>query len=283
MTDATKENLAIILVPGSFSPPHFYAKVSRQLVIDGFSNVRECQLLSAAPLLDQRHPPAKIEDDALYIREVIQAYLEKGKDVIVVMNSYAGLPGTEAIKGLPSRSTLTPSPADGASRNGGVVGMIYLSSFLPFPGDTLRSLMSDSLFEPLKSGTPGGYMILPNESGPGIFNDLYAAGKEAEAKYQFEQMITHSSDSFDGKVTNDIWSKENAFQGQVVYIIGECDVVVPPTLAEGMISKVAETVENKVKVVRVQDGGHVMHVSKPDEVVAVVEGVVADLQKASAT
>jgi len=69
----------------------------------------------------------------------------------------------------------------------------------------------------------------------------------------------------------------------VVYIIGECDVVVPPTLAEGMISKVAETVENKVKVVRVQDAGHVMHVSKPDEVVTVVEGVVADLQKASAT
>lgn len=274
LTATTKENTAIILVPGSFSPETFYTKVSRQLVSDGFAAVRECQLLSAAPAGEQRQPPAKFEDDALYIREVISAYLTQGKDVVLVMSSYAGLPGTEAIKGLPSRSSLAAETVDG-QRKGAVVGMIYLSSFLPFPEDSLRTMMGDYLFEPLKSGDPGKYMYLSAESGPGIFSDLHAEGKEDEVKYWVGRMYTHSSDSFDGKVTHDMWA-DGAFQGKVVYIMGECDMVVPPALAQNMIDKVNDQAGTKrVELLSIPKGGHVMHVTKPEVVVKAIEDLLA--------
>jgi len=142
VTEEAKNNIAVVLIPGSFSPPEFYAKVSRQLITNGYENIQQCQLLSACPKNDQKPRPPKLEDDALYIREVVSAYLSKGKDIVLVMNSYGGFPGTEAIKGLPSRSSLAADMVTDV-RKGAVVGMIYLSSFLPFPGDSLRSTMGE--------------------------------------------------------------------------------------------------------------------------------------------
>lgn len=280
LTEEAKSNAAIVLIPGSFTPPEFYTKVSRQLITDGFEHVHQCQLLSACPKNDQKTPPPKVEDDALYIREVISACLTQGKDIVLVMNSYGGLPGTEAIKELPSRSSLAAEKVTDV-RKGAVVGMIYLSSFLPFSGDSLRGMMGDRLFEPLKSGTPGGYMDLPGESGPGIFSDLVAEGKEDEVQYWFQRMVTHSSDSFDGKVTHDLW-KEGAFDGKVMYIVGENDMVVPPDLADEMIEKVWKAAGmEKLTVKRIEKGGHCMHVTRPDVVAGAIEGLLSDMERGS--
>lgn len=278
LSDSVKENVAIVLVPGSFSPEHLYNKVSRQLITEGFTAVRECPLLSAAPKNDQRQPPAKLEDDAMYIREVLAAYLTQGRDVVLVMNSYAGFPGTEAIKSLASRSSLAGETVEG-QRKGAVVGMIYLSSFLPFPGDSLRNSMSDYLVEPLKSGDPGNYMSLTDEYAPAIFSDLMAEGKDEEVKFWFEKIYTHSSDSFDGKVTYDMWA-DGAYAGKSVYILGENDLVVPPALAETMVEKVsAKAGKDKVKLVKIEKGGHAMHVTKPEVVVRAITDLLAELQK----
>jgi len=280
LSKEAKNDIAIILIPGSFTPPEFYTKVSRQLITNDFEHVCQCQLLSACSKNDQKTPPAKLEDDALYIREVVSAYLSQGKDVVLIMNSYGGLPGTEAIKDLPTRSSLAAEMVNDV-RKSAVVGMIYLSSFLPFPGDSLRGMMGDSLFEPLKSGTPGGYMDLPEESGPGIFSDWIAEGKEDEVKYWFTRMVTHSSDSFDGKVTHDLW-KEGAFDGKLMYIVGENDMVVPADLADRMIEMSRKTVGmNKLEVKRIQKGGHCMHVTRPDVVAGAIESLLSDLVSAS--
>lgn len=269
MTDINvKDNIAFVLVPSSFTPPTYYNGVSRKLITNGYENVSGCQLLSACPPHELRRPPAKLEDDALYIREVIQAYLSKGKDVILIMNSYAGFPGTEAIKDLPNRSNLA---------GGAVVGLIYLSAYLPHAGDSVRSLTGDLLFEPLKFGTPGGYMTMPKEAGQGIFNDWYAEGREKEAEAAFANILNQSSDSFDGKVTNDIWSKQDTFKGKVVYIIGEMDIVVPPSFGQAMVEKVNGLVPGRVRTVRINNAGHVSHVTRPEVVAGIIEDLVGEL------
>ena len=74
-----------------------------------------------------------------------------------------------------------------------------------------------------------------------------------------------------------MWSKPENFMGKVVYIMGEIDMVVPPAVATSMIEKVNRMVEGKVKVVKVKDGGHVTHVSKPDVVAGVIEDLVEKL------
>lgn len=275
ISSSIKNNTAIVLVPGSFTPETFYTHVSRRLISDGFSAVIQCQLLSAAPKDNQRTPPAKLEDDAFYIREVLEAYLAQGKDIVLVMNSYGGFAGTEAIKGIPTRSSLTTEIQ--AGQRGALVGMVYLSSFVPLAGDSLRSVMGDTLFEPLKSGDPGNYMYLPDQSGPGIFSDYAAEGKDDEVAYWFGRMLTHSSDSFDGKVSHDMWA-EGAFDGKAVYILGENDLVVPPTLAESMLEKIESKVgKGKVELKRIDKGGHMMHVTRPDVVADIIEELLASM------
>jgi pimeloyl-ACP methyl ester carboxylesterase len=271
-----KSNLAILLVPGSFTPTHYYTHVCRSLQESGnYAAVQAVPLMSACKANEQRQPPATLEADTFYIREVLQALLAKGHDVIMVMNSYGGFPGTQALQGLPSRGVVVDACKPG--EQGSVVGLVYLSSFLPFPGDSLRSMMGDTLFEPLKSGDPGNYMYLPAESGPGIFSDWAAdGGKDKDIEYWFGEMTTHSSDSFDGKVTHDLWA-DGAFQGKALYVIGEKDAVVQPGLSESMIEKVNKVAEGKVAIKRVPDGGHVMHVTRPQAVVDAVEEVIASL------
>lgn len=275
--DSTKKGVAIVLVPGSFCPADFYIQVTQLLRASGYSSVHECPLLSAAPKDNQRTPLAKLEDDVNHIREVLQGLLSDGKDVVMMMNSYAGFPGTEAVRGLASRESLDSSSI--TDDKGAIVGLIYLSSFLPFPGDSLRNVMGEYLFEPLKTGDPGKYMYLPAEGGPGIFNEWAVEGsaRDEDVKEWFGRMITHTSDSFDGKVTYDIWSDDD-FKGKVVYVIGELDLVVPPALAESMIDRVeSKAGKGKVEVKRFESGGHVMHVTRPDTVVQVVENLLRGL------
>lgn len=277
ISESTKQNVAIVLVPGSFCPADFYTKVTQSLISDGYKSVHECPLLSASPKDNQRQPLAKLEDDVGHIREVLQGLLSDGKDVVMMMNSYGGFPGTEAIKGLSSRGNLTS--ASEKDRKGAIVGLIYLSSFLPLPGDSLRSVMGDYLFEPLKTGDPGNYMYLPDGGGPGIFNEWTVEGsvRDEDVEHWFGRMITHTSDSFDGKITYDIWA-DDKFQGKVVYVIGELDVVVPPALAESMIEKVeGKAGKGRVEVTRIGNGGHVMHVTRPDAIVQVVENLLRKL------
>lgn len=218
-----------------------------------------------------------MEDDAHYIRDLLQKLVSQGLDVILVMNSYGGFPGTEALRGLPSRGKLVEDT--GAGQSGAIVGLIYLGSFLPFQGDSLRSLMDEFLFEPLKTGDPGNYMYLPGESGPAIFSDWAVEGesRDEDVKHWFESMITHSSDSFDGKVSHDLWAK-GAFKGKVLYVLGENDLVVPPVLAERMVERVqGQAGQAKVEVKRIEKGGHVMHVTKPGVIVQVVKDLLRDL------
>lgn len=280
MTEPTsaKDQLAFVLIPGSFCPSSVYDNVSRKLTQVGYKNVEACGHLSTCKPGEYRTPPATLQDDALHIREVIQGFLAKGKDVVVVMNAYGGFPGTEAIKDLPSRSNIDTTQVEGDS--GAVVGMVYLHAFLPHAGDSIRSLLGEALFEPLKSGTPGGYMVMPAAAGPGIFNDWYAEGKDKQAEAAAAELIPHSSDSFDGTISFDLWPSD-VFQGKILYVIGEVDMIIPAQFAQTMIQKVNTMVPGRIQTVQIDKGGHATHITKPEIVAGLLEDLVAELQGTS--
>lgn len=272
LPDNIKSNTAIILVPGSFSPPSFYTFVSKTLQEHGFYHVSSVGLLSACPPDELRHPPAQMSDDALYIREVIEHHITKGRDVVLVMNSYGGFPGTQAIQGL--RSGIESSAP--AGREGKVLGMIYLSSFLPRKGDSIRSLMGELLFEPLKSGSKGEYMTLSEGAGPRLLKDADFTDEKAIEEWS-GRFIRHSSDSFDGEIGWDMWSE--GFQGKVVYVRGEDDMAVPAKLLEEMTGRLKDTpVGKEIRMVRIEGGGHLMHITRPDIVVSAVEDLLAGIK-----
>jgi pimeloyl-ACP methyl ester carboxylesterase len=70
----------------------------------------------------------------------------------------------------------------------------------------------------------------------------------------------------------------DVFKGKVVYIIGEVDAIIPPQLGEAMIEKVNKLVPGRVKTIRIKDGGHATHVTKPEIVAGLIEDLAAELQ-----
>ena len=135
---------AFVLVPGSFSPASFYHKVTDILKSKGYNGVYETELMSAG---ERKEGPATLIDDAEHIRATIIKLADQGKDVVLAMNSYAGFPGSEAAKGVgkPERQA--------AGKSGGLIALVYIASFLPPVGATLKTMMGADLNDSVREET----------------------------------------------------------------------------------------------------------------------------------
>jgi hypothetical protein len=125
-SEMSSKNVAFVLVPGSFSPNTFY---------DAYPT----PLLSAGERMISG--PATMKEDAEFIHKRIEEVLDSGKDVILVMNSYGGFPGSESCQGL------SKGEREKDEKQNGVVGLVYIASFLPPVGMTLTTVMGNDFPE----------------------------------------------------------------------------------------------------------------------------------------
>lgn len=114
----------IILFPGAFHPASCLEPLLGHIRAQGFE-------AEAHTLLSVGNPQIGVNDDEEYMRSIMNAHIAKGKDVVLIVHSYAGFPAPAAISGLDKRRREAKGEA------GGVLGVIYLASFVPFEGDTL--------------------------------------------------------------------------------------------------------------------------------------------------
>jgi hypothetical protein len=87
-----------------------------------------------------------MQEDATFIHNVIAKLSNDGKEVILVMNSYGGFPGTEASKGLGK------AERQKQGLKSGLVALVYVASFLPAVGTNLQDLMRDNLPDSIRNG-----------------------------------------------------------------------------------------------------------------------------------
>ncbi|PVH87534.1 alpha/beta-hydrolase [Cadophora sp. DSE1049] len=183
------QNTAFVLVPGSFSPTTFYEKITPLLKNRGF-DVHPTALQSAGERPASKGP-ATFQEDAAYIHSTLLQLVEQGKDVVLAMNSYGGLPGTEATKGL------SKGERGKEGKEGGVVALVYLASFIAPVGMSLRKSMGEDLPDSIK--TAGDYMTLNyDEDWKNIFSDM----PDDEARHYMNLMPSHSTISFSGELTH---------------------------------------------------------------------------------
>ncbi len=121
----------IVLVPGAWHSPIHYELL--------FSQVRLFEYpIVSGPLPSCESPNPRIETvagDADYIREtLLLPQIDAGKDVVLVMHSYGGCPGSAAAAGL-SKAAQTA-----AGKQGGVIGLIIMCGFIAHEGESLLSL-----------------------------------------------------------------------------------------------------------------------------------------------
>lgn len=126
----------VVIVPGSFSPPSFYAEIINQLSGHGYKAVT-IDLPSVG-----RHegaPAATLADDAAHIQSVTSKLADEGEDFMLVSHSYGGFAASESAKGL------AKADREAAGKKGGISRLFYITAFMPEVGASLRSLMGDLL------------------------------------------------------------------------------------------------------------------------------------------
>ena len=135
----TQDMPTVLLVQGSFQIPEVYDKLVRGLVAQGYPTIHP-ELPSCSNTDSADFPQLSLVDDALAIRTELTRLIEhEGKTVVVVMHSYGGLVGSEAI-------TEEVSYAKRQDRGlpGGVVHLFLYAAFLLSEGQSVLSAFGES-------------------------------------------------------------------------------------------------------------------------------------------
>ena len=114
-----------VLVPGNFLPPTYYTDVAKVLESHSFPT-QLVTLISTG----SKEPLTSNEPDIAAIRKSVEDLTSAGKEVIVVIHSYAGVPGCEAVKGLGKQER------SGVGKSGGVVKLVYVTAWMLQEGES---------------------------------------------------------------------------------------------------------------------------------------------------
>ncbi len=112
----------IVIATSSFTLPHFYTTFIEQLKAHGYDAV-------AVEYPSVGETPATMTDDAAAIRKVTMKLVDDGKDVVLIMHSYGGIPGTDSAVGLGKKERA----------EGGIVALVYVTAFMIAPGQSMVS------------------------------------------------------------------------------------------------------------------------------------------------
>jgi pimeloyl-ACP methyl ester carboxylesterase len=122
-----------VLIPGAWHTADGFGDVVKQLEGHGYE-AHALHLPTAGK--DLACTP---REDAAFIQETTRALAEEGKDIILVMHSYGGLPGSDSAKGLLKRDR----KAEG--KQGGITHLVYIAAFLLAEGQSLAECLPKEL------------------------------------------------------------------------------------------------------------------------------------------
>ena len=126
---ASKMQPTIVLIPGAFHKPAVFSALVSILEDEGYPT-----LTSATPSLNPLDPHTTgLHGDSVFIREnLLLPLIEgEGKDVLLVLHSFAACTGSGAVQGL-GRTTRART-----GKYGGVVGLIFLAGLLAKQGSSI--------------------------------------------------------------------------------------------------------------------------------------------------
>ncbi|OAP59539.1 hypothetical protein AYL99_06837 [Fonsecaea erecta] len=139
----------LIFVPGAWHTADTWTKICKIL-----ENQHQYKCIPLTLPSTQSDPSATLLGDIETVRNAIVAETSQGRDVVVVMHSYGGIPGQSAIKGLTSPKWETDTAE--SKKTGHVIGLILMASGFVVPAKSFIDGMG---------GQPPPSFILNKESG----------------------------------------------------------------------------------------------------------------------
>lgn len=257
------EKPSIIIIHGGWHVPRTYDKLTNTLRTAGFD-----VHLPALPSMNGSRPPnADLTTDTTFIRSYVTSFVATGRLLVVLMHSYGGQVGTNALAGL--------SVKERASRgqSGGVSSLIYMCSFALPEGWSMIDKVKEFGHEHL---LPLAFDFAEDAScvnrgpktlliGPGFSED--------EANRYVASLVRWNGKSMYQAIENCAWKDDGI---AVSYILTTRDMTVPFEYQKSMVEKM-KACGKSIETVEL-DTGHCPNVTMTDEVVEFVNHVTAKVE-----
>ncbi|KAJ5800632.1 uncharacterized protein N7518_002700 [Penicillium psychrosexuale] len=240
------ESTTLIFVPGAWHGPDYYDPVVERLEAVNYKTDK-VHLPSVGPseyLLN-------FDADVAQIRSQIERAVDAGQKVVLIVHSYGGLPGSEAIKGLDIKTR------EKNGLPGGVTHLFYCSSFIIKEGDSLIGAFGGSDL-PWFVVSDDKLQVNPADPVGTFYNDL----TPAQIETCLADIKPHSYQTMHSPCTYAAWRDVPS-----TYMYCLQDAAIPIEIQKGMVEGTAGGYDIKTETV---DASHSPFLSKPDEVTAAI-------------
>ncbi|KAL4967802.1 alpha/beta hydrolase [Aspergillus stella-maris] len=256
---ALSAKATILLIHGGWHTPAHYSKLTDYLESKG----HEVHIPRLETINGARPPNADLTTDTVLIKSYAEQLISKGHRLVVLMHSYGGQVGTNALSGL----GLNERREKGLP--GGIARLVYITAFAQFPGKTMMDLvheMGDGHLIPIafdfdEDGTcvdadPKNLLV-----GPGL--------PEEELEEFVGSLVRWNGTAMSQPLENCAWMDEGV---NVSYVCTSEDFTVPLKYQEIMV----ERMRGKGKEVKVftLETGHCPQVTVSGELGKIVDGIV---------
>jgi predicted alpha/beta hydrolase len=133
---------SIILVPGSYILPTYYAHFANVIEAMGYEiEVIDLPTVGAAPGQGREGTLPTMLDDVAVTKTAVNRLADQGKDVLLVAHSYGGIPVSQCVEGLSKKARAEQG------KRGGIVKIGYITSVVPAvkgPGEAEAAVEEDA-------------------------------------------------------------------------------------------------------------------------------------------
>ncbi|KAI1869821.1 uncharacterized protein JN550_005411 [Neoarthrinium moseri] len=236
-----------LLVQGSFQSPDVYHKLTRALAEKGYPAVQP-RLPSLTNPEEFDKGSKSLTDDALAIKAELEKLVEQQKlDVVVLMHSYGGLVGSEAVT-----QDLTRDWRVQQAKMGGVTHLFFFTAFILEEGQSVLDVFGESPNNDIKSN--GRFRV--KDAGRLLYGDLPVE----EAQYWESRIVDQSYAVQETKLSRAAYRYVPS-----TYLICEEDQAVPAAYQK-IFAQLANATTLKMKT------RHSPMLSKPSELADVIIG-----------
>ena len=237
----------VLFIPGAWHNPQCFETVILGLEAGGY-NTDVVHLPSVDPAI----PHSDFTEDVDQIRKQIELAANTGQRVVVVVHSYGGVPGSEAIRGLDWETRQQKG------QPGGVVHLFFCCSFIVPEGKSLIGSFGGNDL-PWFDVSDDRMLVNPATPRETFYNDM----SEDDAKRAMDTLKPHSYQTFHSNITFEAWRYVPS-----TYLYCLKDEAIPLFVQKMMVEEVAKGVDIYTDVV---DASHSPFYTAPSHVVAAIE------------
>ncbi|KAJ5498229.1 hypothetical protein N7453_007280 [Penicillium expansum] len=237
----------VLFIPGAWHNPQCFDQVIKSLQADGY-NTDVVHLPSVGPVI----PHSNFSEDVCQIRKQVEMAANAGQRVVVVVHSYGGIPGCEAIRDLDWGTRQSQG------QPGGVVHLFFCCSFIVPEGKSLiSSFGGDDL--PWFQVSDDRLIVTPATPRETFYNDM----SEPDAKRAVEALQPHSYQTFHSNITFEAWRHVSS-----TYLYCLKDEAIPLAVQKIMVEEVAKGVKIHTDVV---NASHSPFYTVPDHMATAIK------------